>query len=364
MSSPLAGLLESFFRRRLVEQRNASPATVESYRDGLRLLVRYVAKRTKREPCALDVVAFDRDTILDFLDQLERVRGNQPQTRNARLTAIRSFFRHVAASDPASLGIAQRVLAIPTKRTTSAPPRHLADEELAAMLNASDALTVQGRRDHALLLFLARTGARVSEAIGIDAADLHLEPPHQVLLHGKGRKQRRVPLAADLAQTLRALCLERGLGFDERRPVFIGEGGERLTRFGVTHLVRRAVKRATAEAPSLARMRVSPHLFRHTFAMQLLRARTDLVTIQAWLGHAQVATTHRYAEADVEMMRKSLKDANVTGAGSDRYQPTDDVLQILENIRNNVADRFPPTPENPAIPLIRRSRRHISKHDT
>jgi site-specific recombinase XerD len=334
MSSPptLAALLESFFRRRLVEQRNASPATVESYRDALRLLVRYVAERTKREPCALTIKAFDRDIILDFLDQLEHVRGNRAQTRNVRLTAIRSFFRHVAASDPASLGIAQRVLAIPTKRTTSAAPRHLAEAELAALLNLSGSPTVQDRRDRALLLFLARTGARVSEAVGVDAADLRLEPPHQVLLRGKGRKQRRVPLAADLTQSLRALCCERGLGAEERRPVFIGEGGERLTRFGVTHLVRRAVKRAAVDAPSLARARVSPHLFRHTLAMQLLRASTDLVTIQAWLGHAQVATTHRYAEADVEMMRKSLKDANVTGGGNDRYQPTDEVLQILENI--------------------------------
>jgi site-specific recombinase XerD len=334
MSAPptLAGLLESFFRRRLVEQRNASPATVASYRDALRLLVRYVAGRTKREPCALAVTDFDRDLILDFLDELERVRGNQAQTRNARLTAIRSFFRHVAASDPASIGIAQRVLAIPTKRTTSATPRHLTEDELAALLNAPDSQTVQGRRDHALLLFLARTGARVSEALGIDAADLRLEPPHQVLLRGKGRKQRRVPLAADLTQALRALCRERGLGADERRPVFIGEGGERLTRFGVTHLVRRAVERATAHAPTLARTRVSPHLLRHTLAMQLLRAGTDLVTIQAWLGHAQVATTHRYAEADVEMMRKSLREAEVTGGCADRYQPTDQVLQILENV--------------------------------
>ena len=333
MSSPptLAGLLESFFRRRLVDQRNASPATVGSYRDALRLLVRYVAERTKREPCALTVADFDRDIILDFLDQLERIRGNRAQTRNARLTAIRSFFRHVAASDPACLGIAQRVLAIPTKRTTSAPPRHLEEDELAALLNASDSRTVQGRRDHALLLFLARTGARVSEAIGIDAADLRLEPPHQVLLRGKGRKQRRVPLAADLTQTLRALCRERRLGSDERRPVFTGESGERLTRFGVTHLVRRAVTRAVTNAPSLSRTRVSPHLFRHTLAMQLLRARTDLVTIQAWLGHAQVATTHRYAEADVEMMRKTLKAAKVTGDGGDRYQPTDAVLRVLEN---------------------------------
>ncbi len=332
-SPSLAALLESFFRRRLVDQRNASPATIASYRDALRLLVRYVAERTGRPPCKLAVHDLDHDTILAFLDQLERERGNRAQTRNARLTAIRSFFRHVAASDPASLGVAQRVLAIPAKRTSSEMPRHLAPDDLAALLNAPDRATTQGRRDHALLLFLARTGARVSEAIGIDAADLRLEPPHQVLLRGKGRKQRRVPLAADLAQAMRTLCRERGLGSEERRPVFIGSGGERLTRFGVTHLMRRAVKRAAIQAPTLARTKVSPHLLRHTMAMQLLRARTDLVTIQAWLGHAQVATTHRYAEADVEMMRESLKEAKVSGDGADRFVPADEVLQILENIQ-------------------------------
>lgn len=225
MSTPsLAGLLESFFRHRLTEQRDASPATIASYRDALRLLVRYVADRTRRAPCTLAVADFDRDVILQFLDHLERTRGNQAQTRNARLTAIRSFFRHVAASDPAALGVAQRVLAIPTKRTTSATTRHLAPDELAAVLAACDPRTVHGRRDHALLLFLARTGARVSEATGIDAADLHLEPPRQVLLRGKGRKQRRVPLATDLAQTLRALCRERGLGSDAVRSSW-GSGG-------------------------------------------------------------------------------------------------------------------------------------------
>jgi len=365
VSAPsLAGLLESFFRHRLTEQRNASPATIASYRDALRLLVQFVAQRAKRAACTLEVADLDRDVILDFLDQLERMRGNRAQTRNARLTAIRSFFRHVAASDPAALGIAQRVLAIPTKRTTSASPRHLAADELAALLAASDPQTVQGRRDHALLLFLARTGARVSEATAVDAVDLRLEPPYQVLLRGKGRKQRRVPLAADLAQTMRRLCRERGLGADEHRPVFVGERGHRLTRFGVTHLVRRAVARAVLTAPTLARVRVSPHLFRHTLAMQLLRARTDLVTIQAWLGHAQVATTHRYAEADVEMMRQSLKDAAVTGDRADRFLPTDAVLQILETTSRKCAAALDDVTAKPLATRHAGRRRHISNPDT
>jgi site-specific recombinase XerD len=285
------------------------------------------------------VTHLDRDTVLGFLDHLERVRNNAARTRNARLTAIRSFFRHVAASDPASLGVAERVLAIPNQRTDLQAPRHLAARELAALLDAPDQQTARGRRDHALLLFLARTGARVSEAVGVDAADLRLEPPQQVLLRGKGRKQRTVPLASDLARTLQSVCHERGLGRDERRPVFVGMRGERLTRFGATHVVRRAVKRGSVQVPALAQARVSPHVLRHTLAMRLLQSGVDLVTIQAWLGHAQVTTTHRYAEADVEMMRKALELASVSDSPATRFRPKDAVLRILEGACEHVATR-------------------------
>jgi integrase/recombinase XerD len=333
MSNPptLAGLLESFFRRRLVEQRNATVATVAAYRDALRLLILYASENVRRPPCELSVTDLDRARVLDFLDHLERHRGNGPSTRNARLTAIRSFFRHVAASDPASIGVAQRVLAIPTKRTVAPIPGHLGERELKALLDGPDRQMARGRRDYALLLFLVRTGARVSEAVGVDAADLRLERPEQVMLRGKGRKLRVIPLAADIARVMRDLCRERGLGPDDHRPVFVGARKERLTRFGATHVVRRAVRVGTRYAPGLARARVSPHLLRHTLAMRLLRSGSDLITIQAWLGHAQVSTTHRYAEADVEMMRKSLELTGVSSSPSGRYRPKDSVLQILEN---------------------------------
>jgi integrase len=175
-------------------------------------------------------------------------------------------------------------------------------------------------------------GARVSEAVAVDAADLRLEQPRQVLLRGKGRKQRSVPLSADLGQALRALCRERGLAADEHRAVFVGASGERLTRFGVTHLVRRAVNRVAMNMPAITNDRISPHIFRHTLAMQLLRGRVDIVTIQAWLGHAQVTTTHRYAEADVEMMWEGLDRAGVGNQRSARFRPKDAVLQLLESV--------------------------------
>jgi integrase/recombinase XerD len=277
----LAGLLESFFQRRLVEQRNVSPLTIATYRDALRLLVRFAAKRHQREPCRLEVRDLDREVVLAFLEDLERTRGTVPRTRNARLTAIRSFFRHVAASDPAAIAVAQRVSQIPSKRMVIQAPRHLAVTVVDALLAATDRDTPRGRRDYTLLLFLARTGARVSEAIGIDAADLRFERPAQVLLRGKGRKERVLPLAPDLTRSLEQLCQERGLAPLARAPVFVGAHEARLTRFGATHILRRTVARASARAPDLARTAVSPHVLRHSFAMRLLQAGTDLVTIQA-----------------------------------------------------------------------------------
>jgi site-specific recombinase XerD len=247
----LATLLESFFRRRLIEQRNASPLTVATYRDALRLLVLYAAARAKREPCRLELADLDRDVVLGFLDHVERERGNAPRTRNARLTAIRSFFRHVATSDPGALGIAQRVLGIPSKRTVLQAPRYLSPAHIDALLDAPDRHTLRGNRDYTLLLFLARTGARVSEAIGVEATDLRLTPPAQVLLRGKGRKERMLPLASDLARALEALCKQRGVSCQSREPVFVGERGARLTRFGVTHVLRRAVRHAAIKTPSL-----------------------------------------------------------------------------------------------------------------
>jgi site-specific recombinase XerD len=326
----LAGLLESFFHHRLTSQRNASPSTIASYRDALRLLVLFVSKRMGREPCRLEVEALDRDVILDFLDHLEQGRGNSIQTRNARLTAIRSFFHHVAANDPASLGIAQRVLAIPSKRCGTEVTRHLSRHETTALIDAPDQKTPRGRRDRALLLFLARTGARISEAIDVDAADVQLGRPRQVRLRGKGRKERMVPLADDLAKALETLLHERGLGRHDPCPLFVGAHGQQLTRFGATHIVRRAVAGASKQVPELGRKHVSPHVLRHSFAMTLLQSGVDLLTIQAWLGHAQVATTHRYAEADVEMMRRGLDQAGVSGKEGARFRPKDAVLRLLE----------------------------------
>jgi site-specific recombinase XerD len=317
----------------LTAQRNATTATVKAYRDALRLLVLFASKHTDKKPCALAVNDLDRDVILAFLDHLEGVRGNGIHTRNARLTAIRSFFHHIAASDPASIGIAQRVLAIPSKKADVPTTHYLTKTELDALIDAPDRNSPRGRRDRTLRLFLARTGARVSEALGVQAADLTLDGARsQVMLRGKGRKQRRVPLARDAVTAIDNLLRERGVGRHEPVPLFVGTHGQCLTRFGAIHVVRRAVAAASQQMPELARKPISPHLLRHSLAMILLQSGVDLLTIQAWLGHAQVATTHRYAAADVEMMRRSLEKAGIRGDVAHRFQPKDSVLSLLESL--------------------------------
>ena len=264
----LPALLESFFRNRLTKQRNASRSTVASYRDALRMLILFATEHTGRRPCALTIEDLDRDLILEFLDELENGRNNTIRTRNARLTAIRSFFHHVAANDPASLGITQRVLAIPIKKPHTEVTHYLQRRELNALIDAPDQRTPRGRRDRALLLFLARTGARVSEALAVDICDLRLDCQRpQVLLRGKGRKERIVPISDDLARALKALMNERGAKHHEAYPLFVGTNGTRLSRFGATHIVRRAVATATLTTPDLAHKSVSPHVLRHTLAM-------------------------------------------------------------------------------------------------
>jgi len=221
----LAGLVESFFHQRLISQRRASPQTISTYRDALRLLILFASKRKAKTPTELSIVDLDREMILSFLDHLEKERGNSIRTRNARLVAIRAFFHHVAYSDPAAMGIAHRVLSIQGKRASKRVVGFLKQNELGSILGSPNTTTSAGRRDYTLLHLMARTGARVSEAIDIRPADLHFQKPWQVLLRGKGSKERIVPLARDMAMLLKTLCNERGLAPESNAPfLLIPEG--------------------------------------------------------------------------------------------------------------------------------------------
>jgi len=323
-------LVQDFFLRRLIAQRGASARTVESYRDAFELLFGFVEQRTGKPPSALSLADLDAPLVLDFLDHLETGRGNSARTRNARLAAIHSFMRYAAIRDPASLPITTRVLAIPAKRFDRPVLAYLTREQIAAILAAPDRGTWSGRRDAVLLATAYNTGARVSELTGLRVRDVLLDRQTAVHLHGKGRKQRVIPLWKSTAAELRT-WLDK-ISPTPEAPVFPNRSGAPLTRSGVRDRLNRAVAVAEQRCPSLHGQHVSPHTLRHSTAMHLLESGTDLAVIALWLGHSSPAVTHQYLEADLAAKEAVLRRLADPSPASVRFHPGDRLLAFLQDL--------------------------------
>ena len=323
-------LLQRFFAERLGAQMAASPNTVAGYRDTFRLLLRYASARLGRPPTRLRIEDLDADLVADFLAHAETERRNGARTRNTRLAAIRSFFRFVAVNEPAHLLHCGRVLAIPSKRHAKPSVAFLEPPEIAALLAAPDRSTPLGRRDHALLLVALRTGLRASELTGLRRRDAVLGPGAHLCCEGKGRKARATPLRRDAAGVLAAWLRERPDEGDA--PLFPALRGGRLSRDALEDLVRRHARSAAAACPTLGAKRVSPHVLRHSTAMELLRAGVDASVIALWLGHESVETTAVYLHADLRLKEAALARMAQPGARPGRYRPTDTLLAFLEGL--------------------------------
>lgn len=302
----LGVLVQRFFHERLIQQRNASAHTVASYRDTWRLLLAYLTTTTGRSVTRITMADLTAETVLEFLSYLETERGVCVRSRNQRLAALKAFFHFTIFIDPSLLGQAQRVLEIPMKRWVRRVLGYLTRDEMEAVLAVPDRTTRTGRRVYALLLFMYNTGARVSEVTAVTVGDQRA-PQHapQARLHGKGGKQRIVPLWPDTANVLAGLMAEQGIQDTPEAPVFTNARGSRITRGGVAHLLRVTVSAAAETCPSLAGRLISPHTLRHTTAMHLLQSGVDLHLIRMWLGHVALDTTHQYVEADMEMKRQA-----------------------------------------------------------
>jgi site-specific recombinase XerD len=329
-SVPAAGLVQTFFVEHLLNQKHASPRTLAAYRDAFRLLLRFVRETHGVEPAVLTVDNLDAPVILAFLDHIERQRANSIRSRNARLAAIRSFFRFVEMREPAAIAVASRVLAIPVKRTERKLIGYLTRPEIDALLSAADRTNRDGRRDHALLLTLYNSGARVSEIIGVRRDEIVLDAPASLKLHGKGRKERAVPLWAKTTQVLRAWFQELGDRFGGL--AFPSARGSRLSRHGVSFLLSRLTDRAATTCPSLLNKRISPHVIRHSTAMHLLQSGVDPAVIALWLGHESVETTHGYIEADLTMMENAIGKLAPAGSAPARFKASDDLLAFLATL--------------------------------
>jgi integrase/recombinase XerD len=323
-------LLQSFFTDRLLRQRAASPHTIAGYRDCFRLLLQFAKERLGKMPSQLQIEDLDAPFIGLFLDHLERTRKNSARTRNVRLAAIHSFFRYIALEEPAHALHCQRILAIPSKRYERRPIEFLAREEIDALLAIPDLSTWIGRRDKTMLLLAVQTGLRVSELIRLNCQDLVLGTGAHVRCLGKGRKQRCTPLRPEAARMVDVWLRQRN-GRPED-PVFPSIRGGRLSRDAVEHLITKYTDRAAQTCPSLKRKIVSPHVLRHSNAMDLLHHGVDRSVIALWLGHESVETTGMYLHADMRLKEKALSRTEPLGTKLVRYRPTDQLLAFLEGL--------------------------------
>lgn|SRR5215831_16220063 len=327
---PLGPLVQRFFVTRLGQQRNVSPATIAAYRDAFRLLLRFAEGHLHRPASALTTDDLNAPLVLAFLDHLERDRHNAIRSRNARLVAVRAFAQYVATEEPTVLPITQRILAIPCKRHQRPVLGYLSREEMQAVLDAPDVTTWSGERDRALFLILYNTGARISEALGLSVGDIPTTGPACITVHGKGRKERTIPLWPRTRDVLTAWIRRHG-GMSSD-PLFRNRRGERLTRSGAADRLALAVARAAVTSPSLRNRDVSLHTVRHTTAMHLLQSGTDTAVIALWLGHASVVTTHGYLEADLAMKERALARVDPPKAGTRRFKPSEDILAFLDHL--------------------------------
>jgi site-specific recombinase XerD len=331
----LAPFVRSFFEDHLACRHNASQHTIQSYRDGLKLLLRFAAAQAKKPAVYLLVTDITEPLVLAFLADLEQTRGNAIQTRNHRLVGIRQLFEYIAAREPLFLDHCHRIATIPKKRGAAVPAIHyLEKEHVTAILGAVNQDGSRGRRDYALLLFMYNTGARVQEVADTRIAWLTLTAPYKVELLGKGRKWRTCPLWESTVQHVRQLIAERGLKPGEDGPLFVNRHDQTLSRSGIANLIERYTTKAATTTPGLQDQRVTPHTFRHTTAMHLLQSGVEVNVIRSWLGHVSISTTSRYIEIDLAMKRKALATCEVTASdpATATWRSNPDILSWLDSL--------------------------------
>jgi integrase/recombinase XerD len=325
--TPLAPHVTAFFRQRLPVERGASSNTSDSYAYAFKLLLQYASERLHVSPSALYLEQIDADLVVDFLNHLETTRANRPSSRNVRLAAIKSFTHFLEFREPAAIDQTRRILAIPPKKAETRLVRHLTVEEMHAILNAPDPSRRDGLRDRAMLHLCFAAGLRVSELVGLQLRDVTLQPQATILVHGKGRRERCLPLWKVTTATLRAWLGVRG-----QMPapeVFVSARGQALTRSGFEYILAKHVKTAATSCSSVAAKRVSPHVLRHTCALTVLQATKDLRKVALWLGHAHMQTTEMYTRADPSVKLEALESMIAPKLRSGRFRATDKLIASL-----------------------------------
>lgn len=326
-----AALVQAYFAEYLTQQRALSAQTIAAYRDGFVLFLNFAEARLGKSPAAMALADITPDLIMAFLDHLERQRHNSVRSRNARLAALRSFLKFAAHRDVASLQVIERALGVPVKRFERPMFGYLSRDEMLAVIGTPDESWLS-RRDHTLFLLMYNTGARVSEIVGLKVGDVVLDGAAAcVHLHGKGRKQRSVPLWHSTVKTVRS-WLRLNSQFEAASPLLPSRDGNAMTRSNVTKRLMLALRTASKHHPRLTQQRVSPHTIRHTTAMHLLQAGVDISVIALWLGHESPTTTHHYVEADLTMKDLALARLHEPDVRIQRYRAPDSLIDFLKSL--------------------------------
>lgn len=326
--TPIASHITAFLQQRLPAERGASENTCESYAYAFKLLFEYAGKSLKVAPSELHLEQLDAPLIVDFLDHLEKERGNGANSRNIRLAAIKSFMHFMEYRIPTALEQISRILAIPPKRAHTRLVRHLSVEEMQAILDAPEPTIRDGIRDRAMLYLCFAGGLRVSELIGLRVDDLTLQPHASILIHGKGRRQRCLPLWKETTSALRAWLAVRGTVLVPE--LFCNARGEAMTRSGFEYILHKHARTAATGCPSLSTKRISPHVLRHTCALTVLQATKDLRKVSLWLGHANMQTTEIYTRADPSIKLEALESVVAPKLRSGRFKATDELIASLQ----------------------------------
>lgn len=325
----IASHITAFLQQRLPVERGASDNTCESYAYTFKLLFEYTGNFLKVAPSDLHLEQLDASLILHFLDHLETERGNGASSRNTRLAAIKSFMHFMEYRVPTALEQIRRILAIPAKKANTRLVRHLTVEEMQAILDAPSPTTLDGIRDRAMLYLCFAGGLRVSELIGLRVEDVTLQPHASILVHGKGRRQRCLPMWKETTIALREWISVRGTASVPE--LFFNARREAMTRSGFEYILRKHVHAAATRCPSLLKKRVSPHVLRHTCALTVLQATKDLRKVSLWLGHANMQTTEIYTRADPSIKLEALESVVPPKLRSGGFKATDELIASLQD---------------------------------
>ena len=327
--TPLATHITAFFRDHLNRCRGASHHTCDTYAYSFQLLLEFASERLRSPPSRMTLEQVDARLVAQFLEHLETVRNCTPSTRNVRLAAIKSFFRYLEYREPAALDQIRQVLAIPFKKTDSRLVSYLNSEEIKALLDAPDLRRQEGIRDYAMLHLALSAGLRVSELTGLHLGDVSLQPTPTILVRGKGRRERALPLWKETATALRRWLAVRGKV--QVPELFVNSRGGNLSRWGFAQILRKHVADASRRCPSLQKKRVSPHVLRHSCAMMALQATQDIRKVSLWLGHSSTQTTEVYTRADPSEKLEAINAITPLKVRKDRFRPPDQLIARLKD---------------------------------